>query len=81
MSTEDRDEILGVVRSAKLWIKVLSFLVAIFGASISGVGFLAIKVAIDDHYDQTDLRKDSNWMLPKVSWLWYHNAEAQRSEN
>ena len=64
MSTEERDEIISPIRS------VMSLLRWLGGGSFIAVMGLIILV-VADHYDQVNLRHDSDWMKPRVERLWY----------
>ncbi len=70
MSDEERDEILGYLR----WIQaVLRWL--------GGAGFVffagMVIVIISDHYEQTSMAKDIQWMRPRVESLWYKRPSVE----
>ena len=58
-----RDEILDTLKS------ILTFIRWIGIPAVTGIGFL-IASLIADHYDQTQLDKDRDYMKPKVVRLW-----------
>lgn len=82
MSTEDEAELLHTLRTQKTWLKAFSFIIGIFGMGIVGAAAWVIAVATTDHFDQISLRKDSDWMMPRVTQLWYHgNKEPDDGRN
>lgn len=72
MSVEERDEILGYLRGIRSLIKWMG------GASLVAVaGFISIDIS--DHYDQIMLRKEMDWVRPRVESMWFQHH--QPSEN
>jgi hypothetical protein len=64
MSVEEKDEILSRISAAIGLIKWLG------GGAVSA--FIALIVLIvADHYDQANIRKDTDWMKPRVERMWY----------
>lgn len=74
MSDQERDEILGYLR----WIQgVLKWL--------GGAGFVffagLVIVIVSDHYEQTTLSKEVQWMRPRVESLWYKSRPSANSSD
>ncbi len=74
MSTEERDEILGYLKA------VLSLLKWFGGGSFLALCAL-IALNISDHFDQAHIKKDVEWMRPKVERLWYRGEPLSISED
>jgi len=76
MGTEEKDEILSNLSALATLIKWLG------GGAVSA--FLAlIGLVVADHYDQENIRRDTNWMKPRVERMWYktHPEDLEATKN
>ena len=68
------DEILGTLRSI---LTVISWI----GVPALGAMTIIVGALIADHFDQVNLRRDSNWMKPRVQRMWLkEHPEIQADE-
>jgi len=64
MSLEEKEEILNRISAAIGLIKWLGG-----GAASAFVALILLIVA--DHYEQATIKKDTDWMKPRVERMWY----------
>lgn len=67
MSDTDRDEIINFLKAIRALIAWLGG-----GALVAVCGLIFIIVS--DHFNQTELQKDVDWMMPKVQSLWHRSG-------
>ena len=64
MSLEEKDEIIARIAA-------VADLVKWFGGGAISAFIALIILIIADHYEQASMKKDTDWMKPRVERLWY----------
>lgn len=67
MSGDERDEILGYLKAGVSLLKWLGS-----GSFLSLIALIG--VVITDHYDLKHIKKDVEWIKPKVEQIWYKHS-------
>lgn len=81
MPIEDKDEILHRINTAIFAVRFFGWIGAVLGAGAFGCAVVIVGIAVSDHYDQIALRKDSDWMMPRVTQLWYFGNKEPSVKN
>ena len=66
MSSDERDEIVSYLRAV---LSLLKWFGSGFLVTLCGL----IGLIITDHYDLAHIKRDVEWMRPKVEQIWYKN--------